>query len=204
MQSRTLEKKIKVRAAKIQRALKQIDSDKARKNSEAVRSLAARVRERYRHLKQQVRAPEPEPLVFTGNKPIKLDDWNAAGETSGITLKKRSFAGSSSLHISCKSAGGKERRGAYRTSVMLTNGKYRMTAIVRSEDVESPTGTKSGIRILADDSESANLLGSNKWTELSCDFEVTEFRSNIELRLELRALGGKAWFRTSSLLLHRL
>ncbi len=204
LQSRALEKKIKVRAAKIQRALKQIDSDKAREHSEAVRSLTARVRERYRHLKQQVRAPEPEPLVFTSNKPIKLDDWNAAGETSGITLKKRSFAGSSSLYISCRPNGDKERRGAYRTSVMLTSGKYRMTAVVRSEDVESPPGNEGGIRILADDSQSTNLLGSNKWTELSCDFEVKEFRSNIELRIELRALEGKAWFRTSSLLLHRL
>ena len=204
LQSKILERKIRARAAKIQRALKKIDSDKAREHSQAVRSFTARVRERYRHLKQQVREPEPEPLVFTGNKPIKLDDWNAAGETSGVTLKKRSFAGTASLHINCRSTGSKERRGAYRASVMLTSGKYRMTAIVRSEDVESPKGTEGGIRILADDSQSANLLGSNKWTELSCDFEVTEFRSNIELRLELRALEGKAWFRTSSLLLHRL
>lgn len=204
LQSRVLEKKIKGRATKIQRALKRIDSDKAREHSDAVRNLTARVRDRYRHLKRQVRAPEPEPLVFADNKPIKLDDWNAAGETSGLTIKKRSFQGSSSLYIRCKSNGEKERRGAYRTSVMLTNGKYRMTAIVRTEGLKSPEGTEGGARILVDGKQSESLLGSNKWTELSCDFEVTKFRSNIELRLELRALEGKAWFRTSSLLLHRL
>jgi hypothetical protein len=48
------------------------------------------------------------------------------------------------------------------------------------------------------------LFGDSKWTEVSCEFEVTEFRSNVELRLELRALNGKAWFKINSLLLHRL
>ena len=36
------------------------------------------------------------------------------------------------------------------------------------------------------------------------EFDVKEFRRPIELRIELRARDGKAWLRSSSLLLYKL
>ncbi|MFT4511787.1 MAG: hypothetical protein ACI89X_004336 [Planctomycetota bacterium] len=202
--SRTLNKKIKTRAAKVQRVLKRIDNDLARKHDDAARSLMSKVSNRYRNLQKQVREPEPKPLAFKVGRPIKLDDWNTAGETSGIELKKRSFTGTASLYIGCKSRGQEERRGAYRGSVLLATGKYRVTAMARCQDVEALAGNKGGVRLMAGKTKGTPLLGDRKWTEVSCEFEVTTFRSNVELRLELRALDGKAWFKTSSLLLHRL
>ena len=202
--SKTLTKKIKKRANKVQRALRRVDADLARNHDDAVRILVSKVGSRYRHLQRQVRAPEPQPLTFKKGRPIKLEDWNTAGETSGIELKKRSFAGTSSYYIGCKSRGQKERRGAYRGSVLLATGKYRVTAMARCQDIEIPAGNKGGVRLMAGKQKGTPLLGDSKWTEVSCEFEVTEFRSNVELRLELRALNGKAWFKIKSLLLHRL
>jgi hypothetical protein len=202
--SRTLNKKIKTRAGKVQKVLKRVDADLARKHDDAVRQLMSKVSSRYRHLQKQVREPEPEPLAFKKGRPIKLDDWNTAGETSDIELKKRSFAGTASLYIACTSRGQKERRGAYRVSALLATGKYRVTAMARCQGVEGLPGNKGGVRLLAGKTKGTPLLGDCKWTEVSCEFEVTKFRSNVELRLELRALDGKAWFKTNSLLLHRL
>lgn len=87
---------------------------------------------------------------------------------------------------------------------MLATGQYRVTAMARCQDVEGLPGNQGGVRLLAGKTKGTALLGDRKWTEVSCEFEVTKFRSNVELRLELRALDGKAWFKTSSLLLHRL
>lgn len=203
-QSRKLNKKIKARAKQLQKALKRIDRDLARQHDGAVSDLMRRVDARYRNLQKQVREPEPEPLAFPRGRPVKLDDWNAAGETGEIELKKRSFSGTSSFLIACKSRGDKERRGAYRTTALLRNGKYRMTATVRTQDVEDLADNRGGARIVVGKQTGRAVRGDQKWTELTCDFEITEFQENVEIRLELRARDGKAWFKISSLQLHRL
>ena len=204
LKNRTLNNKIKARATRIQKALKRVDADLARKHDASVRSLMDKVSKRYRYLQKQVREPEPMPLAFKRGQPVKLDDWNTAGETRNIELKKRSFAGTSSLYIGCKSRGEEERRGAYRTTVLLSTGKYRLSAMARCSGVEALAGNKGGMRLMAGKTKGVRVLGDSKWTEVSCDFEVTDFRSNMELRLELRARDGKAWFKASSLLLHQL
>ena len=58
--------------------------------------------------------------------------------------------------------------------------------------------------LMAGEGSSAARRGDAKWTELSLEFDVNEFRRPIELRLELRARDGKAWLRRSSLLLYKL
>ena len=90
-------------------------------------------------------------------------------------------------------------RGAYRTTVLLARGKYRLAATVRSDDLEALARGAGGVRLMAGDKAGRALLGDNKWTQLSCDFEVSKMQENVELRLELRGRDGKAWFRISSL-----
>lgn len=202
--SNSLNKKIKAHASKLQKELKRTDDKAARDYEDAVRNLMNKVDERYRNLQKQVREPEPEPLRFRSDQGHKLEDWNAAGETSHVDLKKRSYGGAASLHIACRSRGEEERRGAYRTTVLLSAGKYLLSAMVRCDDLEALADGTGGVRLMAGKNASQSLLGNQKWTELNCEFEVQEFRLPVELRLELRGRDGKAWFRCSSLQLQRL
>jgi hypothetical protein len=43
--------------------------------------------------------------TFKADQGYKLQDWNPAGETDNIELKKRSFGGSACLYIGCQSRG---------------------------------------------------------------------------------------------------
>ncbi|MCA8974266.1 MAG: CotH kinase family protein [Planctomycetes bacterium] len=203
-----LVRRIRARAAVLQKELKKVDRDAAARHKQAVTGLVARVEARYRSLEKQQKAPEPEPLAFRGGDGVMLERWNAAGETDHIGLQRRSYRGTPALQIVCDSRGDEERRGAFRTSVLLAAGRYRLCAVARCDDVE-PSGSangkvQGGVRLVVDRASSASLAGDSKWTELQCEFEVTEFRRNVELRLELRALDGKAWFRTDSLRLERV
>ena len=204
MKSSVLNKQLKARAAKLQREWQRQDDQAARGLDDAVRNLMGNVEARFRHLQKEVREPEPEPLTFKADQGLKLQDWNPAGETDNIELKKRSFAGSACLYIGCQSRGDDERRGAYRTTVLLSNGRYRMTAMVRHENIEALAGGDGGLRLMAGEASGAAQLGDAKWTDLSLEFDVKEFRRPIELRIELRARDGKAWLRSSSLLLYKL
>lgn len=195
---RTLNKKLKAQGNKMERALRRHDKDHARELNRAVQQLMGKVTARYKNLEKQVRAPEPQPLAFKGSRPLKLGDWNPSGETDHIELKKRSTGGTT-LHIACKSAGSKERRGAYRKTVMLKRGTYRLSAMVRTDNVQALENGGGGVRIMADKAASGAFLGDTKWTEVHCEFEVTKLSSNVQLRLELRGRDGKAWFRLSSL-----
>ncbi len=103
------------------------------------------------------------------------------------------------MFIGCKSRGKNERRGAYRTTVLLERGKYRLTALVRTDDVEALAKGGGGVRLLAGKNAGGSMLGDNKWTEMSCEFDVAKLQSNVELRLELRGQNGQVWFRISSL-----
>lgn len=195
LKSRSLNKKLKAQGARMAKALKRHDSDRARELTKDVRDLMNRVSARYKSLQKQVREPEPRALTFRKGKPHKLDDWNPSGETDQIELKKKGAA----FLIQCKSRGEEERRGAYRTTVLLARGKYRLAATVRSDDLEALARGAGGVRLMAGDKAGRALLGDNKWTQLSCDFEVSKMQENVELRLELRGRDGKAWFRISSL-----
>ena len=200
--SSALSKKIKARAAPLQKALKALDRDLAARHKRAVRNLISKVEARYKNLQKQVKAPEPEPLTFRGDQPIRLTGWRPAGETDHITLKKRSYRGTPALFVECTSAGQHQRRGAFRTSVLLAQGRYRFTTLARCQDVERLRDRKGelqgGVAITVLDARSDALDGDSKWAELACEFEVEEYRRSVELRLEFAAGDGKGWFRADS------
>ena len=79
---------------------------------------------------------------------------------------------------------------------------------MRCEDVEllrdDDGNPRGGARLVVGKARSDPLGGDSKWTDLSCEFEVTEYRRDVELRLELRARDGKAWFRIRSLAIQQI
>jgi hypothetical protein len=208
LQPKPLASKLAARAAALQQELRTIDRERAAEHAQAVRDLSARIEARFRNLQAQVKAPEPAPLAFRGDQPLRLERWHAAGETDHVELRKRSYENATALQIACTTRGDEERRGAFRTTVMLERGRYRLLATARCEAVEPLVGEggsrEGGAGLAVGDDHSELLTGDCRWTALSCDFEVTEYRRNVELRLELRARAGRVWFRQSSLQLQRL
>jgi hypothetical protein len=194
------------RAAPLLDELKQRDRALAADYERAVDGLIDRVEKRYRFLQRDVHAPEPQPLAFRGDTPHKLKKWNAAGETDGIALRRRSYQGTTALHFAIGERSAEARRGAFRAPVLLAKGRYRLSASARCADVEVGVEAEvgGGARLRVGDAVSEALVGDQRWTELVCEFTVAEFRRAVELRLELRALAGKAWFRLDSLRLQRL
>lgn len=194
--------RLAARAAPLVAELRRQDRAQGDALQRAVDELITHVASRYEFLLRHVREPEPVPLAFRGAAPHKLDKWNAAGETDGIALKKRSYQGTTSLHLEIAGRSDEERRGAFRTNVLLARGRYRLCATARCEGVAVPPG--SGVRLSAGDASSDALTGDQRWTPLVCEFEVGEFQRTVELRLELSAGAGKAWFRFDSLCLMRV
>lgn len=194
--------RLAARSAPLVAELRRKDRARADELQRAVDQLILRVASRYEFLQRHVREPEPVPLAFRGTAPHKLETWNAAGETDGIALKKRSYQGTTSLHLEIDGRGGDEHRGAFRTNVLLARGRYRLCATARCDGVTLPPG--DGVRLCVGDATSDALSGDQRWTPLSCEFEVGEFQRSVELRLELSARAGKAWFRFDSLGLVRV
>lgn len=185
-------------AARLRRALDD-DPDAARALEDAVRDLQGRVQARYRSLQAQVRAPEPQPLQFPGSRALALKGWQPAAETDHLQLDRKDFQGVGTLLFRCLEGSADPRVGSWRMSVLLGKGRYRLLATARCEGVGG-----EGARLVVDDAHSESLTGDMSWQALVCDFEVGEFQRDVELRLELRATAGRAWFRLDSLRLQRL
>ncbi|MFO1077521.1 MAG: CotH kinase family protein [Planctomycetota bacterium] len=196
------------RAAMLEKELARTDKARAAEFATAAADLAARVEARHRFLQKAVRASEPEAIAFRGDEAVRLTKWNAAGETDGIALKKRSFQDTPALQLAIDGRGADARLGSFRTTVLLRKGRYQLTGSARCAGVEGlrndDGSLHGGVRLAVGDGASEKLYGDRDWTALACEFEVAEFQRVVELRLELKAHAGTAWFRVDSLRLRRL
>ena len=49
---------------------------------------------------------------------------------------------------------------------------------------------------LSGQNRESGLVSTTDWTELACEFDMSEEQPEVELVAELRATAGQAWFRT--------
>ncbi len=201
--------RLKALGGKLRKELQSVSADAAQNYDGALQSLSERIEARYRNLQEQVKAPEPKPLQFPGNRPLALRTWHPAAETDHIELVKRGFQGVQALQINTKRRGEEPLQGAYRTTLLLGKGRYRLTGSARCEKVESPPkgedgSATGGARLTAGGASSERLTGDQNWKALVCEFEVGEYQADVELRLELRAMTGRSWFRFDSLQLEKV
>jgi spore coat protein H len=203
-----LTKALTAPAARLRKEAQRIGGDAAAEFDGAFADLRERLAARHRFLVQEVKAPEPQPLRFDGERPVALRRWQPAAATDGVKLDRSTAHGGASLHVQAQRAGDEERHGAWRTSVLLTKGRYRLSALVRCEDVVGPAAADGevhgGVTVRADDEPGARLFDDRPWQPLACEFEVGEFQRDVELALDLRGRAGRAWFRLDSLQLVRL
>ena len=194
-----LEPKLQAIAARLDKELRRSAPELARAHEDATRDLIARVQARYRSLRVQVRAPEPMPLQLAVGRSAPLRDWRPAAQTDHVDLAKKGFKGVTTLTIVSRDGGDEERRGAFRTTLLLERGRYRLLAKIRCEDLEG-----GGAWLEVDGARSEVQNGNVNWQTISCDFEVSELQRDVELHLQYAARSGQAWFRLDSLQLERL
>lgn len=190
--------------AKLVRELKRDAPEQAAAIDRAVKDLVARVKARYQFLRDEVNAPEPKPLDLAVGKPLALRRWQPGAHTDHIEVGKKAFAGAAAWHAAARGKGGERIHGVFATHVLLSRGRYRLVGKARTDGVVVGPEDAPGAFLEVDGSRSDLLVGDANWRESACEFEVTEFQRNVELRLELRAIGGKVWFRADSLSLVRV
>jgi hypothetical protein len=195
--------------ATLQRALRPQHAELADAQREALADLMRRIEARYQSLVDQVKAPEPKPLVLAVGKPLPLKTWHPAAETDHLDLGKKDFAGHKTLFVHCQQRGEEPRHGRFHTRVLLGPGRYQLRGTARCEKVAPPPDdaegqAHSGVTLRADGAVSARLVGDAAWQPLVAEFEVGDFQRDVELACDVQAFVGRAWFRLDSLQLVRV
>ena len=176
-------------AGKVQVALEQVGSPKARNYQVVVDDLKTHIAQRDRSLAQQL-ALAAKPRVPRSFAPIRVSGWAPRGQDErlhfeNITMPSHAHV----LHISTKRGG----VGSWRCRVQLEPGRYRFEGEVQVQQVvvrENQGG--AGLRISGGRAKH-QMTGSADWRPFAYEFEVGNL-SSVELVCELRALSGDAWF----------
>jgi hypothetical protein len=205
--------------ARIRPVLEKIDRGEARNHDAAVANLRNQIVARARFLDDELSRSEPQRVRFDSRGYARLTEWSPIrlkdkeGKTTlAIVDAAVEPDGRKTLHI----ATGPDGRcvDAWRTRVIVSPGRYRFEARVRTagvellfEDIKDGQvlkGEGAGIRISrAKQTRPNKVLGDAPWQTLHYDFEVTQQPFEVELICELRAAAGEAWFDADSLRLKK-
>jgi spore coat protein H len=186
------------------------DADPVKAHEEAVHGLKSLIEEREKFLVKQRAQPDPRPLVFTLNTPVRIDSWKTMSESEDATVGEKKVAGEKLFVVACGKSG--QCVAGYRRSVLLAKGRYRLQASLQVKDVAplineeataTPTNVGAGVRI-SGATRDAGLTGTTPFKTVQFEFDVEETERDIELIVELRASKGTLQIRPESLKLTRL
>jgi len=202
-----LKKRVDDVAARLEAALRTADKAQSQGFGAAVSGLKARLEGREKSLKEQRGQPDPRPLVFAANAPVRLARWHTNSECEDAALEETKENGADLLTIAC----GKSGRcvASWRRGVLLARGRYRFQATMRAKGVEplpeDPPGPGVGAGLRTADGKRADgWLGSVEFRKVEGEFEVPEEMADVELVIELRASKGAMAVRADSLSLTRV
>ncbi|WP_254507558.1 CotH kinase family protein [Anatilimnocola floriformis] len=186
-------------------ALEAIGKEAASEHVERVKEYKERLVARAENLRAQLAEPDPEVLAFANKKSEELlPDWYEQLETEDAKLERPKLERKETYSIAC----GKTVPcvASWRRDVLLGPGKYELRALVRTNRVISPDGNESGGAGagISGVERTNHLRGTNAWKPLTEEFTIREDQRHVQLVLELRASGGRAWFDAASLRLVRI
>ena len=187
--------------------LAELGDDRARAFDDRVREVRERLTARAENLKEQVEREEPGPLGFDEQGFAPLPDWYGATECEDAKHEEVELPGDPkrpAYLIECGPSG--RCIASWRRKVLLTQGRYRLIASVKTQDIDAladDRGAGVGLRI-SGAARTNKLAGSNDWTSLKFEFEVQEAVREVELVAEIRATKGRLWIDRESMKLERL
>jgi hypothetical protein len=205
--ARKLARRVDEVSKRIETVLATIDKGAALAHKQAAQGVKQVLEAREKSLKEQKSQPEPKPLVFAPDQPVKLDHWRENSECEDAQLTEdKPGAGDRMYRIAC----GKSGRcvASWRKGVLLPKGKYKLQAAFQTKDVAAlqesdAPGVGAGLRV-SGESRDNKQLGNANFHTLEFRFEVAEEMRDVELVLELRASRGSLSIRAESVKLTRL
>ncbi len=191
---------------RIAKTLQSVDRERAHNHDGRVSDLKDRLDGREKSLKAQKARPEPKPLVFTPDTPVKLDRWRRMSECRDAKLEEDRVGVERVYRIAC----GRSHVciASWRKGVLLARGRYRFQAAMSAKDVapleeQDAPGIGGGLRIGGSSREN-KLVGTSGSKTIEFEFTVEEEVGDVELIVELRASRGSIQLRADSLKLTRL
>jgi spore coat protein CotH len=195
--------RVRTIAAQVRPAFAERSQPSAQHFDREVESLCSRIVQRGRSLEQQLSLPS-DTLSFDSSGMARLTSWKSKTDYGNPAFEKKTDAdGKSALHINMASGSGV---GSWCTRVVLESGRYRLEGRARTQTVTPDPGDVrggAGLRISGRPRFTQKLVGTADWTDIAFEFEIPEGVRETELRCELRAGKGEAWFQTESLRLVR-
>lgn len=188
-------------------------ADEAAEIVPAVDALRERVRSRARGVTRQLAATSSAPILPGETR--RLMSWrrevleaSSGGSLEPLTASLET-GGERALHIRLEH----DAVVFWKTSLRLAPGRYRFEGRVRTRElVPTSLGRRQGatLRIAGHDASEGALLGTCGWTPQSVVLDVPQATGapaamvDVELRCEVRARSGEAWFDGDSLIVRRV
>lgn len=163
--------------------------------------LKTRITARAQFVAKQLVAPaRPVQLAQPGE--LRFSNWSYKGGTTLAGAASRLMQGDKQI---LRVAGrGEGSTGAWRTTVLLGEGRYEFTGLARTEGVVARPGETNGVILRMSGERSVEgLTVSGEWTPLKYAFEVTGIE-DVELVCEFRGAQGAGWFDAGTVKLVRL
>lgn len=162
---------------------------------------------RHTFLGRKLSEPPPQPLVFASGV-ANLKAWEIPINMPDPAKARRDRVevdGRRTLHILTIT----NTAASWRSTVLLSQGKYRFEALARVAGVVSLLNTNkgagAGIRHSGIRKPRTNKLeGDSSWQALNYEFQVPHEEEEVQLLCELRASKGEVWFDLNSLRLVKL
>jgi spore coat protein H len=189
---------------RLQPVLESIDPNIAAAHLDRVNELKERLTQRAAALPELIEQGMPVPVTFDDSSILELADWYPSVEAENAKVEEADLEGVACYFITREPFG--DFSSSWRTQVLLPRGKYRLEASIKTEDVipiPDDQGRGAGIR-RSQSGRSNELSGTNAWTPVTYEWEVSEDQRQVELLLELRARHGKVWFDRKSLRIQRI
>lgn len=202
-----LKKRVDEVAKRLRPVLDAFNKDAATAHDGAVAGLKGRLDAREKSLKDQKGQPDPKPIAFQVDRPVRLLKWRTNSECEDAALTLEKDKGIDLMKIATGNSG--RCVASWRRAVLLPQGKYRFRASIAAKDVAAlqedrdAPGVGAGLRISGGRRENA-IVDTNDFKAIEFEFEVTEEAADVDLVVELRASKGTIWIRADSLTLTRL
>lgn len=168
---------------------------------EGAEYLKARITSRAQFVAKQLVAP-PRPVQLAGPGELRPVNWSYKGGTTLAAASSRLMQGNRQiLRVTGRGPGS---TGAWRSTVLLGEGKYEFTGLARTEGITAQPGETNGVILRISGERSAEgITVTDEWKMLRYEFEVSGVE-DVELICEFRGAQGMGWFDVSTLRLARL
>ncbi len=201
-----LGRKIDEVSRRLAKVLAATDLEAAHAYEGRVRDLKNLIEQRERSLREQRTQPDPKPLVFSLDVPVRIERWHPMSESEDAQVGEEKANGERRFVVACGASG--QCVAGFRRAVLLAKGRYRLAGVLKVKEVaalaeEDAPGAGAGLRISGAKRE-GGLDGTATWKTVQYEFEVLEEQRDVELVVELRASKGRLEVKPESLKLTRL